>query len=257
VKARLLLISVLILAAVGCAGTPRRIEAGQGLAGANGQIAAYDDAELDELPWPGEDNEPIHISDPLRPVNRAFFHFNDKLYCWVLKPVAKGWGFIIPRPVRRGLSNVFSNLGVILRTFNCTAQGDFKGTGTELARFGLNTTVGVLGLWDPAQKWFGLKVRDEDFGQTLGHYGVGPGVHITLPFLGPSCLRDTIGLIPDAIMNPLTFLPGANLFERINDRSLGPWGYDDLKESALDLYIAVMNAYYQQRQYQVEEDRAP
>lgn len=252
-RVRLLLIAVLALAVTGCTSTRPANAAGG--ASPNGTLDEFDD--FDELPLPGDDEGILHISDPIRPVNKGFFHFNDKLYSWVIKPVAKGWGFIMPRPVRRGLGNFFDNLGVIVRAFNCTAQGDFKGGGNELARFGINTTIGVLGLWDPAHRWFGIKQRDEDFGQTLGHYGVGPGIAITVPFFGPSSLRDTIGLVPDALMNPLTFLPGANIFQRINDRSLGPWGYDDLKANSLDLYVAVMNAYYQQRAYLVKEDRTP
>jgi phospholipid-binding lipoprotein MlaA len=163
VRIRLLLIAVLALAMTGCA-TARPASAPGG-APSNGRLEASTNAgELDELPLPGEEEVPLKISDPIRPVNKAFFHFNDKLYCWVIKPVAKGWGFIMPRPVRRGLDNFFNNLGVIVRTFNCTAQGDFKGSGNELARFGINTTIGVLGLWDPAQKWFGIKQRDEASG---------------------------------------------------------------------------------------------
>ncbi len=251
-KLRLLIVALLAAAAAGC-GTVQTGDAvrpeSMGGGPSNAAFGADDDV------WGDEGGAFKPISDPFQPVNRAFFHFNDKMYFWVLRPAATGYGYVIPRPARVGLRNFFSNLGVIGRFFNCTMQGDFKGTGTELARFGINTTVGVLGFGDPALHWFGIKIRNEDFGQTLGVYGMGPGAYFDWPLIGSSCVRDTIGLIPDALMSPLTFLPGANLLERINDRSLGSWGYEELTGNALDPYVAVRNAYDQRRLYLINEDR--
>ncbi|NLW49752.1 MAG: VacJ family lipoprotein [Candidatus Brocadiaceae bacterium] len=255
-KTRLPVVMALMLVAVGCAATRPADTAGQNPAVA-APGAAAGEVESEELPWPDEFDDGPEIRDPIEPVNRAFFGLNDKLYFWVLKPVAEGWAAVSPRPVRVGLRNAFDNLGVVGRAFNCAAQGDLKGTATEAARFGLNSTVGVLGVWDPALRWFDLKPRKEDFGQTLGHYGIGPGIHLTLPVMGPSCLRDAIGSIPEALMNPLTYVAGVSAVQRINDRSLGVWAYEDLKENALDPYIAVMSAYYQQRQHLVDENAAP
>ncbi|HMK51793.1 MAG TPA: VacJ family lipoprotein, partial [Thermodesulfobacteriota bacterium] len=114
------------------------------------------------------------IADPLEPVNRAFFHFNDKLYFWVLKPIATGYKTIIPEDGRIGVRNFFSNLTTPVRLVNCLLQANPKCAGTETLRFVLNTTIGVVGLFDPAKKRFNIEKQDRDFGQTLGIWGMGP-----------------------------------------------------------------------------------
>jgi phospholipid-binding lipoprotein MlaA len=114
----------------------------------------------------------VVVSDPIEPVNRAFFTFNDKLYFWVLKPVAKGYTKLLPQPLRIGVKNIYSNIRTPVRLVNCTLQGEFTGAWTELERFVLNTTVGVVGYGDPARDWWAIELHDADLGQTLGRYGV-------------------------------------------------------------------------------------
>ncbi len=196
-----------------------------------------------------------NLGDPFRPMNETFFTFNDKMYFWVLRPVATGYGYVVPRPARRGVRSFFSNLGTPMRVFGCVLQAQFRGAGTEVARFGINTTVGVLGFWDPA-RGMGLKQYEEDTGQAFAVWGIGPGFYLNLPFLGPSTLRDAVGGLFDLVLNPTTYLPGLNLVNSVNSISLNPDDYPDLKEAALDPYIAVRNAYWQNRQHLVQE-RSP
>jgi len=110
---------------------------------------------------------------------------NDKLYRWVLKPVAKGYKFVVPDPVRVSVRNFFLNLGTPIRAVNALLQGKFGDMGMELARFGINSTIGMAGLFDPAKEFHPTR-KDEDTGQTLGVYGLGPGFYLVLPILGPS-----------------------------------------------------------------------
>jgi phospholipid-binding lipoprotein MlaA len=186
------------------------------------------------------------ISDPIEGFNRAMFTFNDKLYFWFMKPLAQGWG-IIPETGRIGLRNFFDNLGWPVRFFNCLFQGKGAGAGTEFSRFLINTTIGVVGFSDPAQKWFDLKPYKEDFGQTLGVWGAGHGFFLTCPCVGPLTLRDGLGKIPDTVLNPLTFVPGADVIKKINEISLDIGEYESIKQSSLDPYIGIRDAYLQWR----------
>jgi phospholipid-binding lipoprotein MlaA len=193
------------------------------------------------------------ISDPIEGYNRVMHAFNDKLYYYLLKPVAKGYNFIIPKPARVSVRRVFYNAAMPKRFVNCLLQGKFEGAGTELARFSINTTFGLGGLFNPAGKC--IKDYNENSGQTLGHYGIGTGMYIVWPFIGPSSLRGTAGTVLDIALSPLTYI-NMELWERasirgydkINDTSLRLGEYENLKESAIDPYIALRNAYFQHRQ---------
>jgi phospholipid-binding lipoprotein MlaA len=200
------------------------------------------------------------IPDPLKPMNRAFFKFNDKLYFWVLKPVASGYKAIVFEDARIGVRNFFSNLTTPIRLVNCLLQADFKGGGTEAIRFVVNSTFGLAGFLDPAKKEFHIEKRDKDFGQTLGVYGMRPVFYIDLPILGPSSLRDSIGLIGDLALDPRTYVfsePwtyvvwGARSVEVVNSTSLTIGVYEDLKKAAVDPYVAVRNAYFQYREHKI------
>ena len=150
--------------AVAAAGAP---DAGESAGG--DEEPAWEDEEPawdDEEPAWDDQDEVKPISDPLEPVNRAFFVFNDKLYFWVLKPVSWGYAKVVPEGPRKGVRKFFSNLSTPVRTVNCLLQGDLKGSGTELARFGINTTAGVLGFWDPALGW-GIPKRPADLALVL------------------------------------------------------------------------------------------
>jgi len=199
------------------------------------------------------------VADPLEPINRIFFYFNDKLYFWLLKPVATGYRKVIPQDIRICVSNFFYNLGMPIRAVNCLLQGKIEGFGNELLRFFVNSTAGGLGLGDPATQGLHLDKQDEDFGQTLGIFGLGPGIYINWPILGPSSLRDTIGLAGDMYTQPLNYLIDStelNLalrgYGRVNETSLTIGDYESLKKAALDPYVALRDAYYQYRQNKIK-----
>lgn len=140
--------------------------------------------------------------DPFERFNRVVFKFNVKADKYVAKPIAKGYRRVVPRPVRKGISNFFSNLREPIVILNDLLQAKFKQAGSDLGRFLMNSTVGFFGLLDVAGK-AGLKKHDEDFGQTLGKWGVRDGPYLVLPFLGPSGLRDGVGLAADAQADPV------------------------------------------------------
>lgn len=199
--------------------------------------------------------------DPLEPLNRVFFVFNDKLYFWAIKPVAKTYGKVVPRDVRGCIRNLFSNLLTPVRLVNCLLQGKVKAAGTELARFGINSTVGVLGLADAAKDKFDLPAQEEDFGQTLGYYGVGDKLYFCWPFFGPSNARDSVGTIGDIFLSPLGYLSysdsTAGLYvqggQRVNQTSLVLGDYEQFLESSFDPYVAMREAYLQNRQAKIDD----
>ena len=218
----------------------------------------YDDEFMDDF----EDIEEPHssIADPLEPVNRVFFHFNDKLYYWVLKPAAKGYSAVVPRPARKGVKNFFKNLSFPVRFVSCIFQGKLEGAGIEVDRFLINSTIGLAGFMDPAANKFNFQEYDEDLGQTLGSYGIGNGFFINWPFLGPSSARDTVGSIGDAFLEPLNYLDvetkydlAIKALDTVNSTSLRIGEYEDLKKAALDPYVAYRDAYYQYRQNQIKK----
>lgn len=204
-------------------------------------------------------DESVEVADPLRPVNRAIFVFNDRLYFWVLKPVAKGYNFILPEVARRGVRNFFSNLFTPIRFVNCALQGKGSAAAREVARFVANTTLGVAGFWDPARELYGLQISNEDLGQTLGAYGLGNGFYLVWPVLGPSTLRDTVGFFGDLYVNPINYLEptslsiGVGLYRRFNDLSLRIGDYEAVKQAAVDPYVAMRDGYIQFRRSLVDQ----
>ncbi|MGD0844906.1 MAG: VacJ family lipoprotein [Geobacteraceae bacterium] len=200
-----------------------------------------------------EAEEEATIADPIEPWNRAMFQFNDKLYFWALKPVARGYNAVVPEPARISVRSFFRNVAMPVRFVNSLFQGKFKAAGTELARFGINTTIGLVGFFDVAKSRFDLEAHNEDLGQTLGHYGMGGLMYIVWPFIGPSTVRDTIGYAGDSFLDPVSYIDpfeaaiGVNAYGQINKTSLELGTYEDMVESALEPYIAVRDAYIQYR----------
>lgn len=198
----------------------------------------------------GEDFE----DDPLEGFNEKMFWFNrEVLDRYLLKPLATGWDFILPDPVQRGVHNFFDNLAVVRRVVNNSLQLKLTGAGTELARFGINSTIGFVGFFDVAKDAFGIEQRDEDTGQTFGVWGMGPGPYLVLPFLPPLTIRDGIGYAFDAAMTPYTyFIPWwgtvvGTATSAVNERSLNLDRFERVAESTVDLYGAVRNGYLQRR----------
>jgi phospholipid-binding lipoprotein MlaA len=199
------------------------------------------------------------ISDPLEPLNRVFFEFNDKLYFYALKPIATGYKAVLPEPARTGVSDFFNNLSFPIRFANCLLQGKVEGAAMEFARFVINTFMGLGGFIDVATNE-GFKKYDEDLGQTFGAWGAGPGFYICWPFLGPSSARDTIGLVGDAFLDPVNYAFDETIetislraYYVINRTSLTLGDYESLKEAALDPYVSLKDAYFQNRKAKIKE----
>jgi len=205
--------------------------------------------------------------DPLSGYNRVMTNINDYFYINIMDPIAKTYKAVLPKPLRKGIANIFDNLMFPLRLVNNLLQFKFKNSYTETQRFLLNSTIGLAGFMDIANDKFHIKQKQEDFGQTLGFYGVGSGFYIVWPLLGPSNVRDTIGLITDGIANPMTYMPnrGYNVFDNssqsigakaldiINFSSLHVGEYQKLKKDAIDLYPFLKNIYEQRRKKQISE----
>jgi len=199
---------------------------------------------------PGDDFD----EDPWEGFNEKMFNFNrEVLDRFLLKPIATGWDFVFPDLVQRGFRNMFDNLRVVRRVVNNTLQLKLAGAGTELARFTINSTIGLAGFFDIAKDGFGIEQKDEDTGQTFGTWGMGPGPYLVLPFLPPLTVRDGIGYAFDGAMFPASyFLPwwsalAGTVTETVNERSLNLDRFERVTESTVDLYGAVRNAYLQRR----------
>jgi phospholipid-binding lipoprotein MlaA len=197
--------------------------------------------------------------DPLEGYNRFMTQFNDKLFFWVLKPTAQGYNKVFNEPVRLSVSRFFKNLYFPVRGLNNLLQMKFKHAGIEAARFGINTTLGFFGFFDPAKICWDLEAYPEDFGQTLGYYGAGSGFPVVLPFLGPSNVRDALGKFPDLFLSPIYYYDntyvtvGISGYDKINTVSLNLDEYESLRRDAVDLYLFLRNAYEENRNNQIEE----
>lgn len=192
--------------------------------------------------------------DPWEGFNEAMFTFNrEVLDRFFLKPVATAWDFLLPDMVQKSVQNFFDNLAVVRRVVNNALQGKLTGAATELARFSINSTIGVAGFLDVAKLGFGIEQSDEDTGQTFGVWGMGPGPYLVLPFLPPLTVRDGIGYAFDAAMTPyIYFIPWWGSFAGtatnvVNERSLNLDRFERVAETTVDLYSAVRNAYLQRR----------
>lgn len=216
--------------------------------------------------------------DPWEPMNTNIFEFNRQVDRFVLKPVAKGYNFVMPDLVQVGISNIFSNLRFAPRFLNNVFQGKVKGAGIELGRFLINSTIGIAGFFDLAKE-VDLVTSEEDMGQTLGFYGVRPGPYLVLPFLPPFTVRDFVGYVGDVFLNPINWLvvpiievnhvpsviahknrmtssiiqSGSRVGQIVNERSRNLEKYQGVEEATLDLYTAVRNAYLQTRERAIRE----
>ncbi len=192
---------------------------------------------------------PVH--DPWEGFNRKMFALNDALDHAFFEPVARGYRAITPRPVRRGVTNFLNNLRSPVVLVNDVLQGDARQAGTTVARFGINSTIGLLGVLDPATS-MGLPRRDEDFGQTLGVWGAHAGPYIFLPVIGPTNVRDGIGSIVDLAFDPLNWADYDHRNEVIVTRSALYAvstreslldANDQMRRTSLDPYVSVRSGY--------------
>lgn len=256
-----ILMAVCLIAVAGCATSPRNNSRSASVlpvdANSPGQ-AGFDVLEFDIL----EEElagKTVIIEDPLEGWNRWMFGANDSLYFWILKPTALGYKAVVPEPGRVGIRNVFHNLATPVRLVNCLLQGKFHSAGNEVNRCVINTTWGVLGIWDPALDKGKIEPATEDLGQTLAVYGLDNGWYVVWPVFGPSTLRDTGGIAGDMFLNPTFYIEddeariGASVVNVINKTSFHIGEYEDFKAAAVDPYIAMRDAYIQYRQKQVEK----
>ena len=219
----------------------------------------YDDEYDDEDEYTDEEDVEL-IPDPLMGMNRGLLTFNDKMYFWLLKPVATGYGMVIPEELRRAIVNVFYNIRFPVRFVNCLLQGKFRKSGYEFGQFFINSTAGFLGLANVASNYPKLQPSKEDLGQTFAVWGFGNGVYLMLPFLGPSSIRDGLGRLGDTFLDPLWWLfddfwtsVGIRIGEVVNETSTRIGEYEALKDAALDPYVMIRNAYIQNRNKLIAE----
>lgn len=200
--------------------------------------------------------------DPLEPINRGIYKFNDAVDKAVIKPVATGYKEVVPGPVRTAVGNFFSNLDDVLVLLNDLLQFKLEQAASDFSRLVWNTTLGIAGLIDVGSK-MDLPKRNEDFGQTLGYWGVGNGPYLVLPFLGPSTLRDTVGLVVDSHFDPLwqhdpiSERNTAYGLHTIDTRARLLDAEKVLEEAAIDRYIFLRDAYLQRRRGLVYDGNPP
>lgn len=220
----------------------------------------YDDDLYDDEFY--EDDAEFEIYDPLEPVNRFFFGFNDHLYEWLLKPFTDAYIWAVPLELRESAGNFFLNLAAPVRLLNTLLQGKFDESVVVVNRFLINSTLGVYGLVDIASIEFEIEPTRADFGQTLGRWGLNSGVYVCWPLIGPSSLRDTVGLVVDAYTHPIPYFHDSRVLDiayytsnRINTLSLNPNVYEDLKKFSIDPYISSRQAYFEYRKALIESSQ--
>ncbi len=197
------------------------------------------------------------VSDPIEPVNRGTFWLNHQLYHYVFRPISKGYQAVVPKFVRKSLDNAFDNARYPIRVTNDVLQGKFERAGQETAKFFVNTTYGLAGLGRPSDRTPGLEdVPAEDCGQTFATWGIPNGPYFVIPILGPSTVRDTVGLVGDYGLNPLTYvsiiwpyawlvaIPTTNTVRSLPGQLDA---YDTATQDSLDRYLAARTAYLQYR----------
>ena len=223
-----------------------------------------DEDFLDEF---NDELEIEEIYDPFSKYNTIMTNFNDNLYIYFLEPIAKGYKYTLNKKIRKSVKNFFHNILFPVRFVNNILQFKFSNATTETKRFILNSTVGFLGLFDTAKSEFKLQVHDEDFGQTLGYWGIGSGPHIVLPFFGPSNFRDALSISIDSYFNPIIYNEetgynithntketlGIILYKTVNNTSLELEKYGEIKKDAVELYPYLRDIYEQYRDKQIKE----
>ncbi len=213
----------------------------------------------------GEDNgmeseSSSETSDSIESINRAMFVFNDKMYFWLFKPVAQGYKFVTPDFFRTGVRNFFKNITTPGRLAGCIMQGKRERAEAEIARFLVNSTFGLGGIFDITSHIKEMNPAEEDPGQALGSYGIGNGFYIVWPFLGSSTLRDTAGKLISIGIDPVTYIDmpaeaylSMRVFDTVNGVSDRIGDYEAIKEAAFDPYIMVRDGYLQRRRAQVSD----
>ncbi|HLC41419.1 MAG TPA: VacJ family lipoprotein [Methylomirabilota bacterium] len=216
------------------------------------------DAQGQQVEAKAPQTDEVEEYDPWEQFNEPVFTFNYKVDQHVLRPIASAYDKVVHDEIKRALDRAFDNLGFPRRGGNNLLQLKFVGTVREVARFVINSTLGIAGLFDVA-KTFGIREADEDFGQTLAVWGAGNGPYLILPFLRPLTVRDGFGLLVDSLLDPVSFfIPlvariAISVTDAINDRSLNLELFESVERATLDLYSAVRHAYLQRRAKVIRE----
>ena len=233
--------------AVGCTRSPGVPSGG---AGADGTVRSH---RLGEDPTLSDDSADEADYDPWQSFNERMFSFNhDILDGWLVKPAAQGWAKVLPEAARRSFARLINNLDMPRRLVNNLVQARPLGAGRELARFAVNSTVGVAGLFDVASRMH-VEPSEADSGETLAIYGIGAGPYLVLPTMPPLTVRDAIGRGIDGALDPVSYvLPfvanqAKSIVTAVNERSLNLKLFADVEDSVLDLYSAARNGYLQRR----------
>ena len=195
--------------------------------------------------------------DPWESFNRPIFTFNDTLDTYALKPLAQGYQAITPQFLEDGIHNMFANVGDVGNLANNLLQGKLEAAGIDTSRVLFNTTFGLLGFFDVASK-MELRKSDEDFGQTLGVWGVGSGPYVVLPLLGPSSGRDAVAKIPDSLLEPYPYIndvPARNLIHGVDVVDTRANLLSAEKLISGDKYVFIRNAYLQNREFRVTDGK--
>ena len=211
-------------------------------------------------------SESIASDECFEKTSRAIFKFNMGFDNAILEPIAKGYNKL-PEPIKNGTSNFTSNIATLLSIPNHFLQGNLKGAGDATASFLINTTIGIVGLANPAEK-LGLNAQQEDVGQTLGSYGVGPGCYFVLPILGPTTARDSIGMIADTFIDPFAHITwrekelkgiSGNQIDyvavkgttAVDFRADNDTNFESLEKNSIDLYASFKSLYLQNRENKI------
>jgi phospholipid-binding lipoprotein MlaA len=238
-----------------CTSNPRKQPAAVTVAAVGSQNAKVKPAKLEENDL--EEYDVALVPDPLEPVNRATFWLNHQVYRFVLRPISKGYEKIVPTPVRKGIYNAYENVKFPVRLVNRALQGNFVRARQELEKFLINSSIGIGGIIRQSDRIPELaEVPRTDTGSTFAKWGVSSGPYLVIPLFGPSTFRDTIGLVGDSALNPVTWatfiygeywvmvFPYMNALRALPEQ-LGT--YDSITENALDRYLAARSAYIQYR----------
>ncbi len=221
---------------------------------------AQDDATADDDFFEEDVDVEAELYDPWEGFNRGVFWFNEQFDSYLLKPVAQGYDYIVPKGAQRSVRNFFKNLGYPSNLVSSLIRLDFSEAGTHTARFAINTTAGIGGLFDVADDC-GLKAEQSDFGIALGHYDVPAGPYLVLPFLGPSNVRDGLSAVVDGFLDPVYYVGaysepestqwaidiGTKALQIVNRRAQLLEASDSAKKASLDYYLFMQSAHYQMR----------
>jgi phospholipid-binding lipoprotein MlaA len=246
-------LSVLLAA---CAATPDTAVRQAGAPGSTQLAQVGSDSDLEDFGDEPDDNDPLEVP------NRMFFAFNEALDFMIIRPVSVTYRYVVPTGVRNTVRNVLRNLRSPVTLANDLLQGDLDRAEVTFTRFFINSTIGMLGLFDIAAD-SGFPYHEEDFGQTMGTYGAGEGFYLVLPILGPSSLRDGTGRIVDIFLDPLTYIApqefnlGRTGASGVDFRSRNIDELDQLKADSLDFYARIRSLYRQSRENEINNGTTP